>query len=64
MKEILNIFKKNGGASLIKKYFYNHVFIYAITLFLFLPKNKTGLELFRESINLKVYNRIYKKYKK
>lgn len=64
MKGILNIFKKNGGASLIKKYFYNHIFLYAITLFLFLPKNKTGLELFREAINLKVYNRIYKKYKK
>lgn len=64
MKGIFYVFKKNGGFSLIKNYFYNHVFLYAITLLLFLPKNRTGLELFREAINLKVYNHIYEKYKK
>lgn len=64
MRKILNIFSNNGGMTLIKKYFYNHVFLYAITLFLFLPKNRTGMELFREAINLKIFRKIQKKYRK
>ena len=61
---IANIFKKQGGFSLLRKYVYNHVLLYAIFVFIILPKNKTGLELFRECINLKIYSKIKRKYGK
>lgn len=61
---IASIFKKQGGFSLLKQYVYNHVFLYAIIVFLIIPKNKKGLELFRECMNLKVYGKIKQKYKK
>src|SRR5574344_239860 len=61
---LFSIFKKNGGFSLLKKYMYNHVFLYAIIVFFIFPKNKTGLELFRECIENKIYDKIKRKYSK
>lgn len=61
---VIGLFKKNGGFSLIKKYVYNHVLLYAIFLFMVVPKNRVGLELFREAINGKFFFRLEKKYKK
>ena len=61
---IAGIFRKQGGFSLLKQYVYNHVFLYAIIAFLIFPKNRKGLELFRECMNLKLYEKIKRKYKK
>lgn len=58
------IFKKQGGFSLIKKYAYNHVLLSAFFSFLFISKNRVGLELFRENMNNKIFFRLQKKYKK
>ena len=38
--------------------------LYAVLTFLVIPKNKKGLELFRECVNLKVYCKIKRKYEK
>lgn len=52
-----NIFNQQGGFSLLKKYTKNHVFFNAFFAFLFVPKTKKGLELFREYIDIKIYYR-------
>ena len=61
---LTSIFKKNGGFSIIKNYTYNHVLLYAFFTFFLVPKNIKGLELFRDCMNLKIYERIKKKYQK
>lgn len=59
-----NIFNQQGGFSLLKKYTKNHVFFNAFFAFLFVPKTKKGLELFREYIDIKIYYRLKRKYEK
>ena len=61
---LTNVFKKQGGFSLIKKYVHNHVLFYAFFVFMLIPKNTKGLELFREYMNLKIYLRIKQKNRK
>lgn len=61
---IMQYFSKKGGINLIKKYIYNHVFIYACFLFLFLPKNRKGLEILDSCITLKIFLRTKKKNQK
>ena len=61
---IRTLFKKQGGFSLLRSYAYNHILLYAFFMFLLIPKNKKGLELFRELLNLKIYRKIKRKYRK
>ena len=62
--KISSYFKNAGGLKMIKLYISNHVLGYAILLFLFIKKNRKGLELFRECINAKIFNKLEKKYHK
>lgn len=62
--EIINIFKKQGGFSLIKNWAKNGVFFYALFYFLIIPKNKTGLEALRELISAIIYKKLKRSYRK
>lgn len=57
-------FKNQGGFSLVKNWAHNHVLLYALFMFLVLPKNQKGLEILRECIDIKTYSRLKRKYKK
>jgi hypothetical protein len=60
---VKKIFFKQGGFSFISTLFKRHILFYSFLQFLILPKNKTGLELLRESINLKSYLKLKNKLK-
>ena len=60
--EIKAIFKKHGGFSLIKNLTRNGILLYAIYLFLVLPKRKKGLEILRELLDIKFHKKLEKKY--
>lgn len=60
---ILYYFRKMGGQSFIKKLLYNNVLLYSVLMFLFLPKNRFGLEILSELIEKKIENKLKKKYK-
>lgn len=59
---VLSYFKKAGSFSVVKQYIKNHVFIYALCLFLIIPKNRKGLEIFNECMTLKIYSKLKRKY--
>lgn len=61
---IKEYFNKAGGKKILKNYIENNVFIYAILLFLFLPKNKVGFETLREIVSLRIYGKLKKRYKR
>lgn len=61
---ILSSFKKQGGLDLLRRYIYHGVFFYAIFAFILVSKNSTGLELFRELMENRIYFKLKKKYKK
>ncbi len=62
-KEILSLFKQQGGVDLIKNYIKSHVFFIAISQFMILGHDKTGLEILRLSVSLKIKRKLEKKYK-
>lgn len=57
------IIKQYEILSLLNTYIKAGVLFYAIFVFLFVQKNKTGLEQFRDIMNNKLYHKLYKKYK-
>jgi len=60
MSAFLELFKKQGGMSLIRQYWKNGVLIYAMAQFLLLGKSQRALEILRLGVELKTYNRIKK----
>ena len=64
MGNALNILKKQGGSKLLKQYIINGTLLTAINQFLFLGKSNTALEILRLSTQLKLKQKLEKKYKK
>lgn len=62
--ELKKKIKQYGIISSIKTYAKSGILIYAIFVFLFIKKNKTGLEQFRDIMNNKLFYRLYKKNRK
>ena len=62
--KLREIFHKHGGIKLFKSYFQNGCFIAAIGQFLLLGKSRTALEILRLSVQLKVKNKLERKYQK
>lgn len=62
--DLKKVFQKQGGIQLIKQYFYNGTLLTAICEFILLGKSRTSLEILRLSTQVKVKNRLQKKYKK
>lgn len=58
------IFKKQGGMTLIKRYIKGGAFFTAIMEFILLGKSRTALEILRLSTQLKTRQKLEKKYKK
>jgi len=58
------IFKKQGGLTLVKRYIQNGVICTAVGEFLLLGKSRTALEILRLATQLKVKQRLVRKYKK
>ena len=56
--------KQYGIVNSIKKYFKLGILIYAFFVFLIVKKDKTGLEQFRDILNNKLFEKLYKKNKK
>lgn len=54
--------QNENGFSLIKQLFRKGLLFYAIYNFLLLPKNRKGLELLREILNTKFYQKLKRKY--
>lgn len=61
---LLNDIKKYKGFSLLKDYLKNHILFYAFFQFLILRKDRTGLELFRNCMGKKVYDKLARKNSK
>ncbi len=58
------IFEKQGGIQLLKQYAKSGVLFTAISQFLLLGRSRTALEILRLSTQMKVKNKLEKKYKK
>lgn len=63
-RNIISIFKQQGGINLIKGYIKSHVFLTAIIQFIILGQDKTGLEILRLSVSLKIKRKLKKQYRK
>ncbi len=64
MDSFLKMFKKVGGFSLIKDYAKSHVLGTAAAQFLVLGTSRKALEILRLSVEIKIQNRLNKKYRK
>lgn len=62
--ELREIFAKQGGIGLIRQYWRNRVLFVAIEEFLILGKSRTALEILRLSTQLKIKQKLEKKYRK
>ncbi len=62
ISRLKKFYKRGGGENLIKRYIKNHVLFYALRVFLLLPKNRVGLEQFREVVREKIYLKWKKRY--
>lgn len=62
MSEFTNNFKKQGGFQIIKNYWKSGVLFYALSQLLLTGKSKKSLELLRLGTQLKVKNKLYKRY--
>lgn len=58
-----DIFKKQGGAKLIKQYYKSGALLTAVCEFLLLGKSRTALEILRLSTQLKAKQKLERKYK-
>ena len=56
--------KQYGISATLRTYAQSGILIYAIFVFLFVRKNKTGLEQFRDIMNNKLFYKLYKKNRK
>lgn len=63
-KKIMSIFKQQGGIKLVGGYIKSHVFLTAMMQFVLLGQDKTGLEILRLSVSLKVKRRLERQYRK
>lgn len=63
MSELKKIFKKQGGWNLIKQYLKSGVFFTALLQFLILGRSKTSLEILRLTTDLKIKQKLGRKYK-
>lgn len=61
---IKNKVKQYGIVDSLKTYFKLGILLYAFFIFLFVKKDKTGLEQFREILNNKIFEKLYKKNRK
>lgn len=57
------VFEKQGGVNLIKQYLQNGSFFTAVSQFLLLGRSRTALEILRLSVNLRVKQKLEKKYR-
>lgn len=64
MNELRYVLKKFGGMQLVMNYLKTHTFLFVLLSFCLNGKSKTGLEITRLGQQLKVKNKIEKKYKK
>lgn len=62
MGKFLDIYRKQGGAKLIREFWDNGVLGEALVLLLVLGKSKTALELLRNCITLKTYQKLSRRY--
>ena len=62
--KITNVFKKQGGLKLIKQYWQGGALFTALNQFIVLGHSRTALEILRLSANLKIKNKLEKKYRK
>lgn len=62
MPKLSEIFKKQGGMQLIKRYVKSGVLFTAMAEFVLLGKSRTALEILRLSTILKTEQKLYKKY--
>lgn len=64
MADLKNIFKTQGGMQLIKRYARGGALFTAIGEFVLLGKSRTALEILRLSADLKIKQKLHRKYKK
>lgn len=57
------IFEKQGGMQLLKQYWQGGAFFTAVGTFLLLGKSRTALEILRLSAELKIKQKLYRKYR-
>lgn len=62
MQQIISLFKHAGGFSLLKRMIKSKVFIYSILHLLINGVSRKSLELLRHGIDLKINNKLKKKY--
>lgn len=62
MSDVKKYFKQQGGFNLIRQYWKGGVLLFAVRQFLLTGKSKTGLELLRMSVELKLKQKFTKKY--
>lgn len=54
--------KKEDYFNYFKQCFRMGLFLYAIRVFILVPKNRKGFEVFNELITIKIYNKLYKRF--
>ena len=64
MKKFIALFKKVGGANVLKQYLRAHVFLYAMVQTLLQGFSRKGLELVRLSVDNKIYRKLQRKYRR
>jgi len=64
MKKFIALFKKVGGANVLKQYLRAHVFLYAMVQTLLQGLSRKGLELVRLSVDNKIYRKLQRKYRR
>ncbi|MBO5867943.1 MAG: capsular polysaccharide synthesis protein [Oscillospiraceae bacterium] len=63
MKKFIALFKKVGGANVLKQYLHAHVFLFAMVQTLLLGFSKKALEILRLAVNNKILGKLRKKYR-
>ena len=61
MKEFIALFKKVGGADVLKQYLRAHVFLFAMVQTLLQGFSRKGLEIVRLAVDNKVFRKLKKK---
>ncbi len=63
MSKVIELFNKAGGKNLLKEYARAGVLPFAVIQFIMLGHSVKSLELLRNSVKMKIYNKLKKKYK-
>ena len=64
MNQFAKLFKKVGGKEVLRQYRRNHVLLYALTQTLLNGFSKKGLEIVRNAVDYKIYQRLRRKFSK